>query len=323
MSNHWKIRQWSQQAPTMGVLKLQHRSMDQGLKRVGQICLEQPTRTMFGVLTARSPGTQRIDVGNSMENLKLQAKNGVSRVDNSQAHFTNSQCNESLPQERTKSGGGKQNELNKEVEKLKNMLETLEKPMGACSLAKSGKYSLSHVFNASDKSFPNSWVIDSGTTDHMTHSTQKFSTYSPCPSNKKIATADGSLTTVAGQKEVHLDNSIVLKIVLHIPKLSTNLVSIHRLTKDLNCHVIFHPFDYVFQDQVSGKTIGHAREKDGLYHRELPFDQNRPRTGHPYHSSPKFHPPKETRSGSNIIVLDIHHSVLLRLCFLYCSKGLM
>ena len=168
-------------------------------------------------------------------------------------------------------------------------------------------------------------TLGSSTREPLTiwHILHKSLVLTALPSNKKIATADGSLTTVAGQKEVHLDNSIVLKIVLHIPKLSTNLVSIHRLTKDLNCHVIFHPFDYVFQDQGLGKTIGHAREKDGLYHRELPFDQNRPRTGHPYHSSPKFHPPKETRSGSNIIVLDIHHSVLLRLCFLYCSKGLM
>ena len=45
-------------------------------------------------------------------------------------------------------------------------------------------------------SFLGSWVIDSGATDHMTHSTQKFSTYNPCPSNKNIA-------TVVGQGEVH------------------------------------------------------------------------------------------------------------------------
>ena len=61
----------------------------------------------------------------------------------------------------------------------------------------------------------------------MTHSLQKFSTYSPCPSNKKIVTVDGSLATMASQGEVHLNKSIVLKNVLYVPKLSTNLVSIH------------------------------------------------------------------------------------------------
>ena len=108
----------------------------------------------------------------------------------------------------------------------------------------------------------------------MTHSSQKFSTCSPCRSDKKIAIANGSLTTVAGQGEVHLNKSIVLKKVLHVPKLSTNLVYIHRLTKELNCHVIFYPSHCVFQEQGMGK-IGHARKKDGLYYLELSFGQNR------------------------------------------------
>ena len=45
-------------------------------------------------------------------------------------------------------------------------------------------------------SFLGSYVIDSKATDHMTHSSQKFSAYGPCHSNEKIATVDGSLTTV-------------------------------------------------------------------------------------------------------------------------------
>ena len=66
-------------------------------------------------------------------------------------------------------------------------------------------------------------------------------TYNSCPSNKKIATSDGSLATVVGQGEVHLNKSMVLKNMLHVPKFSTNLVSIHQLTKELNCHMIFYP----------------------------------------------------------------------------------
>ncbi|GFZ10919.1 hypothetical protein Acr_22g0003170 [Actinidia rufa] len=37
-----------------------------------------------------------------------------------------------------------------------------------------------------------------GATDHTTPLSKHFSTYSPCPSNKKIATADGTLVTVVG-----------------------------------------------------------------------------------------------------------------------------
>ncbi|RVW68535.1 hypothetical protein CK203_063709 [Vitis vinifera] len=72
------------------------------------------------------------------------------------------------------SSGHEHIELNKEeIEKPKNLLGTIESP--------------------------SSWVINLGTTDHMTHSLQKFSTYSPCPSNKKIVTVDGSLATMASQ----------------------------------------------------------------------------------------------------------------------------
>ncbi|XP_071905634.1 uncharacterized protein [Coffea arabica] len=69
-----------------------------------------------------------------------------------------------------------------EIEKLRNLLNSLEKSSSTCSLAQSG-----------------SWVIDSGATDHMTHSPIRFRTYNPCPGNRKITVADGSPITVAGQ----------------------------------------------------------------------------------------------------------------------------
>ena len=96
----------------------------------------------------------------------------------------------------------------------------------------------------------------------MTNSSHKFVSYTPCPSNKKISTTGGSLTTVAGQGEIHINPSPILKNVLHVAKLSTNLVSIYQLTKDMNCSVIFHPSHRVFQDQGSRKMIGLAKEKD-------------------------------------------------------------
>jgi len=58
-----------------------------------------------------------------------------------------------------------------------------------------------------------------------------FSSYTPCPSNKKISTADGSLMTAAGQGEVQISLSITLKNVLHIPKLSVSLISIKKTHK--------------------------------------------------------------------------------------------
>ena len=157
---------------------------------------------------------------------------------------------------------------------MRSFLSNMEKPTGTCSLAYSGKHPFSFGLNASETPFKHSWIMDSGATDHMTHSSKFFSTYSPCPSNKKIATADGSLATVAGTGDVQINPSITLKKVLHVPKLSTNLVSVQKLTQDLLCNVVFYNSYCVFQEKDSGRTIGHARERDGLYYLEEPTRSN-------------------------------------------------
>lgn len=42
-------------------------------------------------------------------------------------------------------------------------------------------------------------------------------------------------------------------------------MSISKITKDLKCSVIFHYTHCVFQELALGRTIGNAKEQDGLY----------------------------------------------------------
>jgi hypothetical protein len=157
-------------------------------------------------------------------------------------------------------------EFNKEeIERLRTLLNTMEKPSGSCSLAQNGKIPISHVFSASNKNHSSIWVIDSGATDHMTYSAGAFTSYQPCPSSKKITVADGSLTTVAGQGTIPLNPVFTLQRVLHVPNLTANLLSIRKLIKDINCSVTFFLDHCIFQDLATGRTIGQARVKDGLY----------------------------------------------------------
>ena len=92
----------------------------------------------------------------------------------------------------------------------------------------------------------------------MTFESSLFIAYSPFPSIRKVVTADGSLTTVAGIGDAQINSSLTLKNVLHVPKLSTNLISIHKLTHDLCCQVTFNDTYCIFQEKDSGKTIGRA-----------------------------------------------------------------
>ena len=54
--------------------------------------------------------------------------------------------------------------------------------------------------------------------------------------------------------------------MLHIPNISYNLLSIGKITKALNCLVILTSSGCTFQDSVTGRTIGHGKEKDRLYY---------------------------------------------------------
>ncbi|GAV81994.1 LOW QUALITY PROTEIN: UBN2_3 domain-containing protein, partial [Cephalotus follicularis] len=78
-------------------------------------------------------------------------------------------------------GEGHEKEVfnSEEIERTRNLLESLEKPSGACSLALSGKSPFSFGLHASKSFSSDSWIIDSGAIDHMTYISQSFSTYTP------------------------------------------------------------------------------------------------------------------------------------------------
>ena len=93
-------------------------------------------------------------------------------------------------------------ELNwEEMEKLRN-LGTLEKRLGTrtSNLAFTGITSTLFYLCASNLTLQNTWILDFGATDHMTHSSHRFMSYKPCPTTRKIVLANGSLTTVAGTR---------------------------------------------------------------------------------------------------------------------------
>ncbi|KAA0035089.1 Beta-galactosidase [Cucumis melo var. makuwa] len=91
----------------------------------------------------------------------------------------------------------------------------------------------------------NPWILDSGATDHLT--------------------ADGSLAPIAGKGQIVPFDGFALQNVLHVPKLSYNLLSISKITHELHCKAIFLPESVYFQDMSSGRTIGTARHSRGLY----------------------------------------------------------
>lgn len=62
-----------------------------------------------------------------------------------------------------------------------------------------------------------------------------------------------------------INHNLILKHVQHVPKLSTNLISVHKLTMDLQYSMFFNSTPCQFQDQGMGKVIGLDKEDSGIY----------------------------------------------------------
>ena len=125
---------------------------------------------------------------------------------------------------------------------------------------------LATALNASSTEYDDPWVIDSGTTDHMTGKSSSFSSYNLCSSKDKIRVANGSLSPICGKGSIVVTPSMPLSSVLHVPNLAANLLSIARITLELNCRAIFYSSYCCFQDLTTARMIGSGSLKDGLYY---------------------------------------------------------
>jgi len=108
------------------------------------------------------------------------------------------------------------------------------------------------------------WIIDTGASNHMTRSKLFFEKFQPQNKELTVLMADGSMSTVKGHGSICVAG-LKLKTVLYVPSLTCNLLSISKLTRDMDCTVTFLPSRCVFQDRTSGKMIGSAEEKNELY----------------------------------------------------------
>ena len=69
-----------------------------------------------------------------------------------------------------------------------------------------------------------------------------FSTYSSCLGNQKIKIANESFSSLARKGSTPISKILTLESILHVSNLSCNLLSINKLTRDMNCVTKFFPF---------------------------------------------------------------------------------
>ena len=109
-----------------------------------------------------------------------------------------------------------------------------------------------------------SWIIDTGATDHMVHSVSQFTTITSIV-NTYVYLPNGDQALVTHVGTVHISSTLVLKDELCIPSFGFNLISVSKLTKTLFCCLIFFGNCCFIQDLAQWSMIGQGRESNGLY----------------------------------------------------------
>jgi hypothetical protein len=114
----------------------------------------------------------------------------------------------------------------------------------------------------------NTWIIDTGASDHMIRDCNKLQNLHPS-SQQVISTTNGGISPITGKGSIALTPTITLDTILVVPSLECNLLSVSQITSALNCTVTFWPFFCVFQDILTRKTLGCGVKRGNLYYLEL------------------------------------------------------
>ena len=114
------------------------------------------------------------------------------------------------------------------------------------------------------------WILDSRVSGHISGNKDLFSFHTITSPLPMITLANGSQTMAKGIGSTCPLPSKPLTYVLYVPDSPFNLISINKLTCDLNCLITFSDNSVKLQDRSTGRAIGIGREFQGLFHLSSP-----------------------------------------------------
>ncbi|KAL8129348.1 hypothetical protein V2J09_018503 [Rumex salicifolius] len=135
----------------------------------------------------------------------------------------------------------------------------------------SGGQDMTHAaFLAGNSSFfslstSTNWILDSGASDHMTPHLHLFQSYASVSKPTFFTLPDGKRILIHHIDQIQLSPHITLHNVLHVPDLHFNLLSVHRLTKDLSSNVVFTTNMCLLHAPLMSKPLVIGHEANGLY----------------------------------------------------------
>jgi hypothetical protein len=130
------------------------------------------------------------------------------------------------------------------------------------SVAMIGRGKIGMALQISSFISEDTWIIDSGASDHMTYDKSYF-THLSAPLVSSVTNANGEAFPVLGKGSIRVTPSLELHNVLYVPALSHHLISVPQLNSQSKCSVTFFPMYALFQDLHSKEIIGRGYLRGG------------------------------------------------------------
>lgn len=107
------------------------------------------------------------------------------------------------------------------------------------------------------------WIIDSGCTEHITRLSDILENKEITPFEKPVIIPNGESIPVRGKGNCRLTEEVKLNGVLSVTNFKCNLLSVSRITNDVQCAVTFFPNFCVMQGLCMKNLIGAGKREGG------------------------------------------------------------
>ena len=126
------------------------------------------------------------------------------------------------------------------------------------------EHSSTGKFLSSLSAIKESWIINSGATDHVCHNLNVFTTYTKIKP-VLISLPNGQTVYATYSGLVRFSDQFYLSDVLYVPHFQLNLISVSKLTHQLKCTLTFTSTHCIIQDNLTQERIGTVKATAGLY----------------------------------------------------------
>lgn len=113
------------------------------------------------------------------------------------------------------------------------------------------------------------WYVDLGATNHITNDINNLLVHSGFQGTKHVAIGNSQGLQISNTSSSILQtshmNSFTLNDILHVPAISSNLLSVRKFSKDNNCMFVFDSDGFSIQDQTIRNIRFRGLSQNGLY----------------------------------------------------------